>query len=88
MWPRLLVALIEALPEESALVAALRGGGEWRGWTRTHSLLADIYDAVNVNTRATGQWKKSPPKIPPWPRPKVRRPRVTVAEIRSRFARR
>jgi hypothetical protein len=34
-------------------------------------LLANLYDALNVNTRATGHWgKKKPPKLPDYPRPK------------------
>lgn len=34
-------------------------------------MLASIYDALNQNTRATGNWgKKGPPEIPAFPRPK------------------
>lgn len=31
--------------------------------------LAGIYNAVNANTRATGNYKKAPPRIDPWPVP-------------------
>lgn len=32
--------------------------------------MADIYDALNLNTRATGNWEKGKePNFPPWPRP-------------------
>ncbi|MFJ3974891.1 hypothetical protein [Streptomyces sp. NPDC090021] len=59
---------------------------------------ADLYDAVNQNTRATGQWGKGKaPKIPAYPRPKAtkaekkkdkaKKPR-TVAEIYKHFQRR
>lgn len=35
------------------------------------AILADIYDAINQNTRGTGNWRKGKvPKIPPYPRPK------------------
>jgi hypothetical protein len=94
--PRLLLALIEGLPEDSAFVASVRAAApyreadpnaqyepEFRGWTRLHSLLADIFDAVNLNTAATGNFKK-PPQFEPWPRPKKRRPK-RVADIRRMF---
>lgn len=33
-------------------------------------VLADLYDATNQNTRATGNWKKGKtPKFEPYPRP-------------------
>lgn len=35
-------------------------------------MLADLYDALNLNTAATGNWKKEPPKFDPYPRPKKR----------------
>lgn len=65
----------------------MRGGAQFRGWTRTHDLLAGVYDAINANTVATGNFKKKP-KIPPWPRPtrKPKRPK-TVADIRKHFGR-
>lgn len=56
---------------------------------------ADIYDALNQNTRATGQWGKGkPPAIPEWPRPKnkskteEKKPKVTVADLYKKFNRR
>lgn len=47
----------------------MRGGEDHVGWDQTTYLLADIFDALNQNTRASGNFKK-PPKIPPYPRPK------------------
>jgi hypothetical protein len=36
--------------------------------------------ALNLNTAATGQWKKDPPKFDPYPRPKKRdKPAATGA---------
>jgi hypothetical protein len=40
--PRLLLALAEELPDESALAAAVRGGPHHRGWTVTAHLLASV----------------------------------------------
>ncbi|MFI0985021.1 hypothetical protein [Streptomyces exfoliatus] len=58
---------------------------------------ADLFDAINQNTRATGQWGKGKaPKLPEYPRPKAKKtekpgkspkPR-TVAEIYKHFQRR
>jgi hypothetical protein len=60
-------------------------------------MTADLFDALNQNTRATGQWGKGKaPKIPAYPRPKAKsekkkdkakKPR-TVAEIYKHFQRR
>jgi hypothetical protein len=83
--PRLLLALIMWLPEDSAFVASLRGGRRWLGWSPDRALLADIYDALNLNTVATGNWKRQP-KIPPWPRPNTpKRKPTTIAAIRRHF---
>lgn len=57
---------------------------------------ADLFDALNQNTRATGQWGKGKaPKIPHYPRPqakkaekkKAQKPR-SVADIYKHFQRR
>ncbi|MFF3249738.1 hypothetical protein ACFYWP_01740 [Actinacidiphila glaucinigra] len=77
-------------------VALASGGRDHFGWGVDRHMQADIFDAINSNTRATGQWGKGKaPKIPPWPRPKVsKKPetkktkparRVSVAEIYSQF---
>jgi hypothetical protein len=94
--PRLLLAWIEGLPEDSAFIASVREAApyrepdphaqyepDWRGWTRLHSMIADLFDAVNLNTAATGNYKKRP-TFEPWPRPKKRRPK-RVADIRRMF---
>lgn len=54
-------------------------------------IMADLYDAINQNTRASGNWGKGgPPKIPSWPRPKPdqtpeeKKP-VTVDQIFQHF---
>lgn len=56
---------------------------------------ADIFDALNQNTRATGQWGKGKaPKFKPWPRPAAtkkkqageKKPkRISVADIYKKF---
>lgn len=53
--------------------------------------MADLFDALNANTRATGQWKGPAPKLPEYPRPKAtarqpeQRPPVTVAQLYAKF---
>lgn len=84
--PALLLALIENLPEDAATVAEMRGGPEFRGWTRGVSVQADLYDAVMLNTQATGRWRKHPPKFKPYPRPRTRRSRMTkISDLRARY---
>jgi len=82
------IALIQRLPDESMTVAMRTGGREkWYehfGWGADRHLLANVFDAVQINTRATGNWKNKPPEMPMTPRPKVEktRPKVTsVAEL-------
>jgi hypothetical protein len=55
--------------------------------------MADLYEAVNLNTRATGQWKGKPPKLPAWPRPQSRpkgesKAPATVASLHAMLSRR
>lgn len=63
--------LVKRLPDDSMTAALMQGGREFFGWGTDRYMAADTYDALNVNTIATGQWKKGKkPDIPPWPRPK------------------
>ena len=51
-------------------------------------MLADLFDAINQNTRACGNWgNKKAPKIEPRPRPKQgkKKKKVSVADIFQRF---
>lgn len=72
------------------MTAALASGGrEYFGWGSERHMLADIFDAINLQTRATGNWQKGKaPKLPPFPRPgrdkKPAKP-VTVADLHKRF---
>jgi hypothetical protein len=79
--PALLLALVWALPEDSLTKALMRGGREHWGWSITQYQLASIYNAVNVNTQATGNWAKKPPKFDPFPVPKTKKsgPRKKVS---------
>ncbi len=72
----------------------MNGGIEHFEWGVDRHMSADLFDAINQNTRASGQWgKKGPPKIDPRPRPKSkprdaeRKKPVTVADIYRRFQR-
>lgn len=68
--PRLVLALVQALPDDSLTHALMQGGWENFGWGHSRHLMASIYDALNQNTIATGSWKKGKtPKLPLWPRP-------------------
>lgn len=76
MDPALLLAQIERLPDNSMTAALATGGRQFFGWGLDRSLAADTYDAVNINTIATGNFKKRP-SVAPYPRPmggKRRRP--------------
>ncbi|MEU5433819.1 hypothetical protein AB0G73_10620 [Streptomyces sp. NPDC020719] len=94
--PALVLALVQRLPDTSLTVALAAGGREFFGWGQDRHMQADVYDALNQNTRATGQWGKGKvPKIPAYPRPKPatskeeagKRP-TTVAALYSHFSRR
>lgn len=70
----------------------MRGGREYYGWTQETEISAALYDAINVNTSATGNFKKRP-KIDPFPRPKRDKAEKqdqisgkTVSDLHSRFA--
>lgn len=71
--------------------ALASGGRDHFGWGTDRHMMADIYDALNMNTRATGNWDKKAPEIPSWPRPKdattpeEKKP-VTVADLYKRFS--
>lgn len=68
--PSLVIQLAQRLPDTSLTVALASGGREHFGWGVDRHMLADLYDAVNQNTRASGNWgKRGAPKIPGWPRP-------------------
>lgn len=74
-------------------VAQFRGGAEnWRehfGWTKDRHMLADLFDVLQVNTEATGHWKRKPPELPRYPRPKIEKKRdkpLTVAEVYRAWA--
>lgn len=69
--PSLALALFEGLPQGSMTHAKLRDEDHWRlylGFDQYNYQLAAIFDAVNSNTRATGNFK-TPPKIEPYPTP-------------------
>lgn len=87
----MILGVLGELPDDAATTAAWLGGDDWRGWTRGVGVLADLFDAINVNTRATGQWRKKPPKIDAYPRPELsseakkhtrKKKRQSVADVR------
>lgn len=74
------------MPEGSLSVSMRRGGREFYGWDENTYILADLFDALNTNTVATGNFKK-PPKLPDYPRPSapVEKPPATLAAWHSIF---
>jgi hypothetical protein len=92
--PFFVAQLVQRLPDTSMTHALANGGRDHFGWGIDRYLLADLFDALNQNTRATGNWGKGKaPKFPQWPRPKSRKVRdedkpKTVAELYARFNRR
>lgn len=77
-------------------VALAAGGREHFGWGVDRHMAADLYDALNQNTRATGNWGKGKtPKFPEYPRPKAKaktekakKKIASVADIYKAFSRR
>lgn len=96
--PRLLVSLIEKLPEGSEYMAEMAGGREFRDWNTTEYLLAAVVNAVHTNTLATANWSKGKrPEIPFIEGPQRPdgasakasagdKPMPTLLEIMARFA--
>ena len=87
---------MQRLPDTSLTVALASGGREYFGWGVDRHMNADIYDTLNFNTLATGEYAKGKaPKLPPFPRPtskpeetKTGKVKATVASIYARFAHR
>ncbi|MFJ5924828.1 hypothetical protein ACIQF6_19720 [Kitasatospora sp. NPDC092948] len=78
---RYVLALIGTLPDDSATVAAMRGGREAAGWDAKAYVLADLVDAVQALTHVqVAKASKNPRSVErpkPYPRPyakKSRRP--------------
>ena len=74
MPPAHMLALVERLPEGSMTVSMRHDKKDWReylGADMNYYVQAGIYNAVNDNTLATGNWGKKKPKIKPWPVPQV-----------------
>ncbi|MDH6462055.1 hypothetical protein M2302_002230 [Micromonospora sp. A200] len=98
--PALVLSLALGLPDTSLTVALASGGRDHYGWGVDRHMAADTFDAINANTRATGNWAKGKaPKLPQWPRPKSKpkakttepgekKKPVSVADIYKQYQRR
>jgi hypothetical protein len=79
--PRQLILLIKGLPLESATVAAMRGGDEFRGWNLDRYLLTSVIDSIRENTyvfiAANSKRKPSPPESAYRPKDKTPSKRQT-----------
>lgn len=71
LTPRMCIALIRNLPVESATVAELRGGAEFRGWDGDRYMTADLIDAVRelIYVQVASKSKRKPPPPKPFERP-------------------
>lgn len=77
MTPRLLLSLIERLPEGSEFDAEIQGSRDYRDWTLDRWLLVGAINAINTNSTWTvAAAGGKPPKIPPveGPNKKTARP--------------
>lgn len=85
--PVFILHLIEWLPDTARTAALVQGNRELWGWGRDRHMMADVFDAINANTRMTAMSKK-PIKAVTWPRPKPpsRSNRGGASSIRARFA--
>lgn len=65
------MALIQNLPDDSATVAAMRGGRQFYGWDTDRYLMAQLVDSVRENTwvLAAVNSKKKPKRPDPLERP-------------------
>lgn len=73
--PRFVFSVVAGLPLGSSFVSMVladKRGGDWREYLgKTHEwyALADLIDTLNLNTAATGNWKRKPPSFDPYKRP-------------------
>ncbi|WP_238323847.1 hypothetical protein [Salinispora pacifica] len=92
--PTLVLAYVQRLPDTSLTVALASGGRDRFGWGQDRYLLADLFDAITTNTRATGNWQKGKaPKFDAYPRPRSKsqagpKKPASVADIYKRLQRR
>jgi hypothetical protein len=75
LTPRLALAYARQLPLESATVAALRGGPEFRGWNHDRYMMADLIDVAQIHVHATvsANSKKRPKAPERYERPEARK---------------
>jgi hypothetical protein len=79
--PRLVIELVARLPDDSLTAALMGGGRQFFGWGLDRYMVAELYDAINAQTRVTGNWAKKPPKIKPFPRPDKKKPTKADAAL-------
>lgn len=65
--PRILLALVEELPDYEAFAASIQGGREFRGWGGDRHMLANLWDITALTGGALES--KGSKKAPKFPRP-------------------
>lgn len=89
--PLFVLQVVRGLPDTSLTSALASGGIEYYGWGVDRYLLAEMYDSLNLNTQASGQWKGKPPQFKPFPRPqngakKKKGEKVTVRDLYTQYS--
>jgi hypothetical protein len=89
LTPRAVLWLVEHLPQESATIAAMKGGGHFREWTTQNHLLAGVFNLLAAaNRQRAGKAMRKAPIQPPKPKAQKRRPAgarvVRISELSSR----
>lgn len=81
--PSLVLWLILGLPDTSMLSAMRMGGLHYLGHGEDRELATQLFNALQLNTQATGNWSKRPPELPTWPKPKPYEPprKKSLADI-------
>lgn len=80
--------MVAGLPLGSAFISMIlaeKRGGDWTDYLGKGVdwfILADLIDAQNLNTAATGNFKKRP-KFAPYPRPGADKPKNSKARARD-----
>lgn len=61
-WPaRILLSLVEELPDDGAFAASVQGGPEFRGWGVDRHMFANLWD---LTAQVATDPKKRPPRHP------------------------
>ena len=90
LTPRLVLALIQRLPDSSMTYSLMHSREDYRSFmdrTPEWWVMADLFDATNQGTRATGQWRKGKaPTFEPYPRPNAKQSKKAAKKAKKTHA--